>query len=121
MGTRRFEADLLRREHDLSRLLLVIAELHLLPVRKSVLLLLLSSLFERSVANGTVIFLDRPYQLELSAGVEIYSTLSEQVLQMGGHISSCEVHSFAGVSKRISFVNRNDMSDSVSRIQDNTS
>lgn len=76
MCTGRFEADLLRCEHDLSRLLLVIAELHLLSVRKSVLLLLLSSLLERSVTNGTVILLDRPHQLKLSTGVEIDSTLS---------------------------------------------
>lgn len=120
MITWRLEAYFIRGEHNLSSLLLIVAEFHLLPIRKGILFLLFSCLLKGCQTDGAVFFLYSSGQLKLGTCIEVDSTLSEQVLKVRCDVSASQVHSFAGVGQGVPLIYRDDMSDAISRVQNDT-
>merc|ERR1719300_2293809 len=71
--------------------------------------------------NIAKLLLDVTNNLTLSSGSEGVATLSKDLHQVVGKLTSSEIKTDDGVGKSITFIDRNTMGNTISRVHDNTS
>merc|ERR1719508_124760 len=71
--------------------------------------------------NIAELLLDVTDNLTLSSGGERVATLSEDLHQVVGEFTSSKIKTDDGMGKSITFINRNTMGDTITRVHDNTS
>ena len=120
MATWIFETDFVRRKHDFPCLFLIVAELDNLAIWEGELFLFISWFLNRVGNNRTEFLFDVSYYFELSTCIHIKANLPQKISEVIGDISSSEIYSFTRMCERVSFIDRDDMSDSIARVQNNT-
>merc|ERR1711936_266834 len=72
------------------------------------------------MGNIAELLLDITDNLTLSSGGERVATLSEDLHQVVGELTSSKIKTDNGMGKGITFIDRDSMGDTISRVHDNT-